>query len=81
MACDVLKTATGRAIVCSRGRRKPAPRCACGAIATRQCDGPKPGGKTCDAFLCGWCSSRVRALDYCGGCAHQLALQLEGARP
>lgn len=69
MPCERIRIGDSVAIVCSRGRRKAAPTCACGVVATRQCDWkvlkqrgarggalkkPKPG--TCDAWLCEKCT-------------------------
>lgn len=40
--------------------------------ASLLCDGPKPGGKTCDADMCGACAVSIRALnvDFCPNCAN-----------
>jgi len=61
MPCDrVRMPGGGVAIVCSRGPRKVR-RCACGAVATRECDwkiGREIDGATltCDKPLCAACS-------------------------
>ncbi|MFA6031154.1 MAG: hypothetical protein WC969_14960 [Elusimicrobiota bacterium] len=76
MTCRVFTSADGevRAIVCSRGRGKPAPRRFCVVClkdgrrteAALLCDHPKPGGGTCDAGLCVAHTNRVRpGTDWC----------------
>lgn len=68
-------------IVChSRGRggRKSSKLCAfCrNPTAAYECDGPKPGGKTCDADICPSCAVSIRALDvdYCPNCVNATEL-------
>lgn len=55
-----------------RGGRKSQKLCAfCrDPSAVYECDGPKPGGKTCDANICAGCAVSIRALDvdYCPAC-------------
>jgi hypothetical protein len=66
MVCEVVKGPFGPMIVC--GPRRPRKRCACGAVATLQCDWPVPGkaSGTCDAWLCRRCARHVGAdTDYC----------------
>jgi len=50
--------------ICSRGRG-PRKRCACGALATRLCDAPRTGRKTCSNPLCGRCCVSRDGKDYC----------------
>ena len=46
-----------RGILCTRTRR---PRCACGTVATLQCDAPtKRRSGTCDRHLCASCATEV----------------------
>ena len=46
-----------RGILCTRTRR---PRCACGTVATLQCDAPsKRRSGTCDRHLCAICATEV----------------------
>lgn len=53
MPCETVKLpGGGGAIVCSRGRRGASKPCAfCPRTSSRLCDGPRPGGKTCEARL------------------------------
>ena len=47
----------GSGILCTRTRR---PRCACGTVATLQCDAPtKRKSGTCDRNLCERCATEV----------------------
>lgn len=47
----------GSGFICSRG---PRPRCACGTVATLQCDAPsKRRSGTCDKHLCEACATEV----------------------
>jgi hypothetical protein len=60
-------------VICTgRGRRRGKKQCGfCHQPTARyECDGPKPGGKTCDADICGACAVSIRALDvdYCPRC-------------
>lgn len=70
MPCTPVKLPGGvTALVCTRGRRGPAPLCKdCGRPASVFCDFPstiKPG-TTCDRPLCGSCSKSVGSnKDYC----------------
>jgi hypothetical protein len=61
----------GRAILCSRGRRKFCQFCSKEA-ATLLCDGPPPRGakrKTCDASVCRSCATHVGPnRDLCPNC-------------
>jgi hypothetical protein len=54
-------------IACSRGRggKLPDACSVCGGVAGLLCDWPVPGGRTCDASLCGRCSVHVDGKDYC----------------
>jgi len=58
MPCQPFTLPNGaRGILCTRTRR---PRCACGAVATLQCDAPsqrKSG--TCDRHICAACATEV----------------------
>ncbi len=67
---EVIKTPGGFAIVCSRGRRRKPARCSeCSAEAPFLCDGPAPGGRTCDRPLCLRHATRVSAgRDLCPKC-------------
>lgn len=47
----------GRGFICTR---TPRPRCACGNVATLQCDAPsKRRSGTCDRHLCASCATEV----------------------
>lgn len=68
MGCETRRDATGQVvmIVCSRGRRPP--RCSvCGTRpGTQLCDGPGPGGGTCDAPVCLACTVHAEPdRDFC----------------
>lgn len=58
MPCTPITLPGGaRAIVCTRTRP---PRCACGQIATLQCDAPtKRRSGTCDRHLCASCATET----------------------
>lgn len=76
---------TGTGMLCTRGRR-PRRRCACGAVASLACDGPKPGRKsgTCDAPICRRCVSQCPFhgpdRDLCRACAATATTQHGGGR-
>lgn len=56
MPCEIVNApGLGKVIVCSRGGRKAAPRCACGKPSGFQCDHPTGKGRTCDRYLCRAC--------------------------
>jgi hypothetical protein len=67
MACEVKKLGDTTAIICSRGRRPL--RCLhCGRPADLLCDYPVPLSatrKTCDASLCGACTTKKGGADFC----------------
>lgn len=71
MACERLHMGTDVAMVCGVKARKLLDSCAyCGRGATRQCDGPKSEGKTCDRFICDRCTwSPEPDKDFCPSCA------------
>lgn len=71
--------------VCGAGR-PPKPCVGCGRRGEVLCDGPAPGGKTCDAWICRSCAKRPKAnVDYCPRCAGELgyvpATRLRAAPP
>jgi hypothetical protein len=77
----------GNAIVCTRGRARPAPRCACGKERTRECDYPvlksrgkrggvlrKPVKGTCDEPMCDDCTFEPKqGVDLCNRHAEKWA--------
>lgn len=67
MTCKIIKTESGTAIMCIRGRSKP--RCdSCGRPAPLLCDFELYGekaGKTCDRKICFSCTDHVDGKDYC----------------
>lgn len=58
MPCTPITLPSGAsAIVCTRTRRQ---RCACGQIATLQCDAPtRRRSGTCDRHLCAQCATEI----------------------
>lgn len=80
MTCEYVKIPNGpMAIVCHRNRRKV--RCACGAIASRECDfvidrTHSAGKITCDKPLCTKCAVSGGAnVDYCPDHPAQTGMQ------
>ena len=62
MTCNIVKTARGVAIVCTRPRGCTV----CGARADKLCDFPRGDGKTCDAPLCARCAvAKGPERDWC----------------
>lgn len=57
MACEHVTLPDGtRAIVC--GPRRPRRKCTCGRAATLLCDWKTGDSTTCDADICGHCSTK-----------------------
>jgi hypothetical protein len=86
MGCEVIKLPDGTTIIaCSRGRQSRE-RCACGRVATIQCDWPLSGdkaGHTCDRWCCRSCAAHVGDdRDYCPAHARLAGKQepLKGVR-
>lgn len=62
MTCERINTKDGYAIVCSRGRRKPACEVCKARPSTKLCDFPLAGpkaGQTCDRKLCAGCAVAI----------------------
>ena len=82
MGCDHVQLPDGGfAIICTRGRRAPAPCSRCKARPHEVlCDWPLTGraaGKTCSAKLCRACAVSAGDRDYCPPHAKLGAAQLE----
>lgn len=71
MPCEyVQKPDGGSWFICTSGRRALCSVCR-RQRATRLCDGPGKGRKTCDAALCTDCSKRDGEHDLCPACARK----------
>lgn len=71
----------GNTIICRR-RPRPAPCYVCGCDSEKLCDGPKPGGGTCDRPMC-W-THVVKHIppdsDLCAECARVQQLEIQEVR-
>lgn len=89
MPCDPVKVPRGTVLLCSRGRRKFAPRCGVckWRRATKLCDGHKPNDLgTCDKPLCSTCAitrpdpkKPDETLDFCSARHAATVPELGGA--
>lgn len=65
---EVVRFPEGTVAFVRMSGRRPRPKlCACGSVATLQCDYPLLAGATCDKFMCRACAGPRRAdgTDYC----------------
>jgi hypothetical protein len=68
MPCEWVKFGDSFAICCSRGKKRHWCQFCHERAATKLCDAPLPGGKTCDAAICDVCATKGgNDIDYCPG--------------
>lgn len=81
MPCRVIKHYPGVVgLACGPGA-KPKPCAFCPRTSSLLCDGPTPGGKTCDKPICDRCAWRPeRDVDFCPACAPMAKAARDEAR-